>query len=232
MDCGEEEKCMPYASMGETWDALKCSPLVENPKTLGDECFAEEGPAGGVDDCDDGLFCYYVNSDTNVGTCIAFCSGSPSNPTCDTGTICTVVNDGVLVLCRPACDPIVQDCDPPGSACYQATGTGSFTCIADKSGDTGAYGDDCQYISSCDAGLACIAAAAVPGCTAGSCCTPFCDLGEPNDCPGAAQGQVCEPYFDVPDPGYENVGICAVPQPKIQGGSRAVTRMGPDHEQP
>src|SRR5690606_32103240 len=64
MDCGEEEKCMPYASMGETWDALKCSPLVENPKTLGDECFAEEGPAGGVDDCDDGLFCYYVNSDT------------------------------------------------------------------------------------------------------------------------------------------------------------------------
>lgn len=232
MDCGEDEKCMPYSSMGETWDALKCVPLDENPKELGDECLAPEGPDGGTDDCGQGLFCYYVDAETNVGTCIAFCTGSPSTPTCGPNSICTVVNDGVLVLCRPSCDPIVQDCEPAGSACYQATGTGSFTCIADKSGDTGTYGDPCQYISSCDAGLACATAASVPGCDSGSCCTPFCDLSGPNNCPGAAQGQVCEPYYEQPDPGYENVGLCAVPQPKVEGGPTARRRAPLEIEAP
>lgn len=225
-DCGDGEKCMPYASSGGTWDALKCSPLADNAKELGDECLADMGPAGGVDDCGAGLFCYYVNADTNVGTCIEFCTGSPSAPMCGPQTICTVVNDGVLVLCRPECDPVIQDCEPEGSACYQATGTGSFTCIADKSGNSGAYGDACEFISSCDAGLACLDATAVPGCTAGSCCTNFCDLTGPNTCPDAASGQQCEPYYDLPDPGYEHVGICAVPQPKVEGGSLGNVRRG------
>jgi hypothetical protein len=212
-DCPDDEKCMPWDSGGGTWDALKCSPVDANPKVIGDECFAPDGPAGGVDDCGVGLFCYYVDAQTNIGTCIEFCTGSPSTPMCGPDAICTIVNDGVLVLCRPSCDPISQDCEPAGSACYQATGTGSFTCIADKSGDMGAYGDECAYISSCDAGLACATSTAVPGCTAGSCCTPFCDLNSPANCPGT--GQICEPYYEMPDPGYEHVGLCVVPQPKI-----------------
>ncbi len=217
-DCGEGEKCMPYASTGGTWDALKCSPLDDNPKQLGDECFADMGPAGGVDDCGEGLYCYYVDPDTNVGTCIEFCTGSPAAPSCGPDTICTIVNDGVLVLCRPECDPTLQDCQPAGSGCYQATGTGSFTCIWDKSGSGGAYGEPCDFISSCDPGLACLDAASVPGCTGGSCCSNFCDVDEPNACPDAGQGQICEPYYDAPDPGYEHVGVCAVPQPKVEGG--------------
>ena len=212
-DCGESEKCMPYAMMGDTWDALKCSPLAENPKVLGDECNAIDGTYGGVDDCGKGLYCYYVDMETNVGTCIEFCTGSPVAPMCGPDAICTIVNDGVLVLCRPECDPTIQDCEPANSGCYQATGTGSFTCIIDKSGPTGQYGDTCELISSCDPGFACVEQNGVPGCTTGACCTPFCDINQPNNCPGAAQGQTCEPYYAQPDPGYEHVGICVLPTP-------------------
>ena len=212
-DCGESEKCMPYAMMGDTWDALKCSPLAENPKVLGDECEAIDGTYGGVDDCGKGLYCYYVDMETNQGTCIEFCTGSPVAPMCGPEAICTIVNDGVLVLCRPECDPTIQDCEPANSGCYQATGTGSFTCIIDKSGPTGQYGDTCELISSCDPGFACVEQNGVPGCTTGACCTPFCDINQPNNCPGAAQGQTCEPYYAQPDPGYEHVGICVLPTP-------------------
>lgn len=210
-DCGDEEKCMPYAMMGETWDALKCSPLDDNPKVLGDECLAPEGAYGGIDDCGAGLYCYYINNETNIGSCIEFCTGSPTTPMCGPEAICTIVNDGVLVLCRPECDPTIQDCEPAGSGCYQATGTGSFTCIIDKSEETGVYGDSCTLISTCDPGLACLEAAAVPGCTSESCCSNFCDLNSPNTCPDAGGGQLCEAYYEQPDPGYEHVGICALP---------------------
>jgi hypothetical protein len=59
--------------------------------------------------------------------------------------------------------------------------------------------------------LACLDAAAVPGCTAASCCSNFCDLNASNTCPDAGGGQLCEPYYEQADPGYEHVGICALP---------------------
>src|SRR5690606_8439024 len=108
-DCPEGEKCIPYAMGGGSWDALKCIDVAEDPKTLGDECLAPLGGAGGEDDCDKGLFCYYIDTETQTGTCIAHCGGSPDSPVCDSGTVCTIVNDGVLTLCRPTCDPVAQD---------------------------------------------------------------------------------------------------------------------------
>lgn len=218
-DCPEGEKCIPYAMGGGSWDALKCIDLDENPKLLGDECSAPLGGAGGQDDCDVGLFCYYIDSETNMGTCIAHCGGTPTSPTCEGNTVCTIVNDGVLTLCRPSCDPVSQDCEPTGSACWQATGTNGFTCIIDASGDTGAYGDACEYINACDPGLACADAAAVPDCTGNGCCTPFCDLNEPNNCPGV--GQTCEAYYETPDPGWEHVGLCVLPSGDVAGGASA-----------
>jgi hypothetical protein len=215
-DCPEGEKCMPYASGGSSWDALKCIPIAENPKVLGDECNAPLGGAGGEDDCDGGLFCYYVDSETQVGTCISFCTGSAEMPVCEADTLCSIVNDGVLVLCRPTCDPIVQDCEPAGSACLQATGSEGFVCIIDASGaDAGAYGDNCEFLNSCDPGLACADAAGVPGCTGSGCCSPFCDTSAMNECPDAAMGQICEPWFETPVPGYETVGLCVLPTPDI-----------------
>lgn len=227
-DCGDGEKCIPYAMGGSSWDALKCIPVDENAKTLGDECNAPLGGAGGQDDCENGLFCYYVDGETNTGTCIAHCMGSPSAPTCGPDTVCTIVNDGVLTLCRPTCDPVLQDCDPTGSACWQATGTNGFTCIIDSSGDAGAYGDPCEFINSCDPGLACADANGVPGCTGSGCCTPFCDVNEPNNCPDAAMGQTCEPYYDMPDPGYEHVGICVIPAPDKQGPNQRSKSRRPE----
>lgn len=215
-DCPEGEKCMPYASGGSSWDALKCVPVSDNPKVLGDECTAPLGGSGGEDDCDVGLFCYYVQSETQIGTCISFCTGSPESPVCDNDTLCSIVNDGVLVLCRPTCDPIVQDCEPVGSSCLQATGSEGFVCIIDASGaDSGMYGDNCEYLNSCDPGLACADAAGVPGCTGSGCCSPFCDTSAPNECPDMDVGQVCEPWFETPVPGYENVGLCVLPSPDI-----------------
>ena len=38
------------------------------------------------------------------------------------------------------------------------------------------------------------------------CCSPLCDLGEPNECPGT--GQTCQPVFDPQPMGYENIGVC------------------------
>ena len=213
MDCPEGQKCIPYASSNSSWDALKCIDIADPAGTLGDECSAPLGGAGGQDDCDNGYFCYYVDSDTLIGTCIAHCTGSPESPVCPAETICTIVNDGVLTLCRPTCDPVAQDCEPAGSGCYQATGGNGFTCIIDASGDGGVYGDVCEFINSCDPGLACVNAEGVPGCTGSGCCSPWCDTSAANECPDAAQGQTCVPWFETPVPGYETVGVCSLPTP-------------------
>ncbi|MBL8947371.1 MAG: ribulose phosphate epimerase, partial [Myxococcales bacterium] len=70
----------------------------------------------------------------------------------------------------------------------------------------------CAAINTCDAGLWCAAAGAVPGC-AGSdgCCTSFCDLDEGAACLGA--GQECVAWFDVGEapPGAETLGACVIP---------------------
>jgi hypothetical protein len=68
------------------------------------------------------------------------------------------------------------------------------------------YGDECLFKTDCAVGLACVHDA--PGCELG-CCSPYCDLGQPNTCPGAADGEQCFPWFDDPVPaGFENLGVC------------------------
>lgn len=210
-DCPKGEKCMPWANDGgNSWNATRCSPLDENPGQVGDACMVEGSGVSGIDTCDSRSMCYYVDSDTNEGICVGFCEGTPQAPTCDTGYICTIVNDGVLTLCRPECDPLLQDCDG-SAACLPATGSEGFTCIVDASGKNGAFGDPCEFINACDPGLFCATAEAVPGCAgATGCCSEFCDLSDPM-CTDV--DQECVPWFEegaVP-PGYESVGACALP---------------------
>ncbi len=214
-DCPPGEKCMPWANDGGTsWNATRCSPVMENPGQPGDECTVEGGGTSGVDSCDIGSMCWDVDGETNVGTCTAMCTGAEDAPICeDPDTNCSIANDGAIVLCLPACDPLLQDCDE-GQACYPITGT--FVCAPDASGEMGIPGDPCEFINVCDTGLFCAAAAAVPGCTMSSgCCSEFCDLSDPT---GAAQcslggGQDCVPAFEegMTPPGYEDVGLCAIP---------------------
>ena len=82
-------------------------------------------------------------------------------------------------------------------------------------------GTPCNYINDCNAGLVCADAAVNPLCDAGAasgCCTEICDLTGANVCSGADQGQVCEPFYEMAPPGYENVGLCAVPAPDVDDG--------------
>lgn len=119
---------------------------------------------------------------------------------------------------------IVAGCvgDDPSSAGAGDSGTRGSTSDASggtttsgagtrgSAGDRGSDGEACDFINACDPGLSC-EEAATPGCATQSCCTPFCDLNEPNTCPGL--GQVCVPAFDTTTPPatLEHVGLCLLP---------------------
>ncbi len=213
-DCPEGEKCMPWADDGgNSWNATRCSPISENPGQPGDECSVEGSGVSGIDDCDIGAMCWDVDPKTNIGTCVAMCTGDSANPLCeDPDTSCNIVNDGALVLCLPTCDPLLQDC-PEGQACYPVLE--EFTCVPDASGEMGVFGDPCEFINVCDPGLFCADAAVVPNCVgAPSCCSEFCDLDAPagdSQCSGSADGQMCLPWEPAPGPGLEALGACVLP---------------------
>lgn len=213
-DCPPCEKCMPWANDGGgAWNADRCVPIEQEPRAPGEECTVYGNGASGMDDCERGAMCWYVDPKTNLGTCVALCTGSEANPACaDPGTICIVSNDGVLPLCLAVCDPIAQDC-PVGQACREVEG--AWVCAFDASGDTGGYGESCYY-ESCAPGLVCLDAGANPNCTERGCCTEICDLADPAgdaQCTGAPEGQICQPWYEpgTAPRGYEDVGICALP---------------------
>lgn len=215
-DCPKGEKCMPWANDGgNAWNATRCSPLSANPGQIGDDCMVEGSGVTGIDDCNVGSMCYYVDPETAVGNCVGMCLGTPEAPQCDPGFLCSISNNGVLTLCRAECDPLLQDCD--SSACLPAAGADGFVCIVDASGDAGAPGDPCEFLNACDPGLFCAAAEAVPGCAvAGGCCSEFCDLTDPDPaaaCSLSSGGAECVPWFEAgtAPPDLDHVGACAIP---------------------
>ncbi|MCY0985539.1 ribulose phosphate epimerase [Nannocystis sp. ILAH1] len=210
-DCPEGQKCTGYGDGGDNgWHQLKCVPIDPQPDQAGDPCTVVGAVNSGVDSCDEGLICFWVDQNLQ-GTCVPWCSGSFEEPTCeDPDAFCNVSGDSVLSLCLGTCDPLLQDCQP-GDACYQHPSRDVFTCVPDLSLDEGELFDPCEYINVCDPGLACLPAELTAECdpmTYG-CCVPFCDLIQPNTCPG--EGQECLPALADPPPKYENVGVCALP---------------------
>lgn len=153
--------------------------------------------------------------DNNQGVCVAHCTGSEDEPTCaDPATQCVIANDGVLNLCLPRCDPLVQDCPQADDLCVLQVD--DFVCVVDASGPGGQIFTPCEYANACDPGLACRETAAAVECDpeAGGCCVPYCDLDAPDpDAPCVGVGQVCVPLFDVgmAPAGDEDVGVCSVP---------------------
>ncbi len=212
-DCPDGEKCMPWANDGgNSWNSARCSPVDDAPGQDGDECTVEGSGVSGIDSCGIGLMCWNVNEENN-GTCVPFCGGSEANPTCDDpDTNCVIANDGFLILCLPNCDPLLQDCNE-GEACYPIND--GFACAPDASGTAGLFGDACEFINACDAGLFCANAEAVPDCQGSQgCCSTFCDLSaaDPNAaCEGA--GQECVTWYEEGQspPGSEDIGACAIP---------------------
>jgi hypothetical protein len=212
-DCMEGEKCMPWDNAGgSSWNATRCSPLDDNPGEPGDECTVEGSGVSGIDDCALSSMCWNVDGETNIGVCVGFCMGNEANPICpDPGTGCSITNNGVLILCLPYCDPLLQDCGET-EACYPEPN--GFFCSPDASGEEGGYGDPCEYLNVCDAGLFCADAATVPDCQGSTgCCSEYCDTSDPEaTCMGT--GQECTPFYEEGQapPGYETVGICIIPQ--------------------
>ncbi len=215
-DCPAGQKCMPWANDGgNSWNATKCSAVDPNPDQVGDPCTVEGSGVSGIDSCDESMMCWDVDGDTGLGVCIAFCSGSETAPECSNpATNCLISNDGVLILCLPGCDPLLQDC-AGDNLCVPNTGEG-FICTLDASGDAGGQGDPCDCANCCDAGLYCTFGPQwVAGCIGtDGCCTPFCDTTAPNNCVGAGNGEGRQLGYEActAPPGQGNVGICVIPK--------------------
>ena len=215
-DCPAGQKCAAWANDGGgSWNALKCVPIAEDPKAVGEACTAEGSGVSGIDDCELGAMCFDVDPETNEGTCYAFCMGSEALPVClDASSQCNITGEGILTLCLPSCSPLLQDCNE-GEGCYPVDE--GFTCAPDVSGpDAGLYGDDCEFINVCDTGLFCDELGGVPNCMGSlGCCNAFCDVSvaDPDAvCPDVAQGQTCVAWYEpgTAPPGLQDVGRCTV----------------------
>ena len=209
-DCAPGEKCVPYSTTGGTWDANKCVPVMGD-QAPGEPC-TYGGTADATDDCDATSGCWDVQDIEGemVGICLAFCTGSPDDPMCEEGTTCLISADGPIAYCVYTCDPLLQDCNP-GLGCYWA-GSG-FNCIF--SSEETPIGEPCGFVNSCANGSLCTSGEFVPGCEESACCSQWCDLGDPSPQCDALPGSECLPFFEdgTARPGYENVGICILPDP-------------------
>lgn len=212
-DCPEGEKCNIYASGGGNyWNGTKCVPVVPDPDDIGEPCTVEDNGFSGLDSCVLGAVCWDVDPSTNEGTCVAFCSGNPANPTCPDPSLTCHGRD--FSVCLPNCCPLEQTCGD-GRGCYPVGR--HFFCAPDAGGESGAFGDPCEYLNVCDPGLFCANAETVAQCKSPlGCCTEFCDVTDPNadaNCTGAAEGQRCVPWYEEGKAplGFEHIGACILP---------------------
>ena len=208
-DCPDGEKCMPWANDGGgSWNATRCTEVADDPGAVGDPCSVEGSGVSGVDDCDLGAMCFYVDPETNDGTCVALCMGSPQRPICDEGSSCTISAEGTLNVCLPTCNPLVDDC-PQDQVC--APNSADFWCVP-QAGEPVPVGEACEFLGQCISGSACIDAGAA-GCDEGNgCCSPHCDLADADpDAPCTAE-QTCTAWFEEggAPPGLQSLGVCVV----------------------
>jgi hypothetical protein len=206
-DCPEGEKCVPYASTGGNWDANKCVP-VSGSGAAGDPC-TYGGVVEATDDCDENTHCWNVVDVDGmlVGECVPFCAGTADDPVCPPGSACMIANEGSINLCIDQCDPLVQDCDE-GLGCYWTNF--DFLCVFETQNVP--LGEPCGFWNDCLAGLYCADAAALPECAGSSCCTEYCEFGNPMAmC--STPGTECVAFFEqgMAPEGYENVGVCITP---------------------
>ncbi len=210
-DCPDGQKCAIYSG-SSPFNSTKCVPVLPGADGAGNPCTAEGDGLTGVDSCAKGHICWAVDWETDIGTCVPLCSGSPSVPICDTPwTQCVIAANGILTLCLPTCDPLAQDC-PGGESCLPQPMGDEFVCVLDASGDGGQPFDPCEYSNACDPGLFCAEPALAVECDpmATGCCLPFCDLSSPT-C--TAEGAECVSWYGPgrAPPLLEDVGLCALP---------------------
>jgi hypothetical protein len=202
-DCPEGEKCVPYASSGDEWDANKCVP-VTGEQAIGEPCMYGGGVEA-TDDCDANGICLDRDGDM-LGACHEFCQGTPDQPECPDNLLCEISNEGSAALCVEQCNPLLQDCEQPAGCYWDHTG---FHCLA--GGET-PVGAPCGYANDCTGGNLCVDASLLPSCDGDACCTSICELGlDENLC--LLPDTACVPFFEpgtAPD-GLELVGVCLAP---------------------
>lgn len=209
--CPEGHKCTIEGAVSDT----HCVPVVEEPKGLYEPCSILMGDAmSGYDDCGPELLCWNVDPDTGIGECIGFCLGPADELSCaDPGASCSICQECAVGLCLPGCDPLAQDCKGDDLCVPNPQDPGHFVCVLDASGAEGQVFDPCEYVNACDPGLHCAESKLAEECDpmVVGCCLPFCDTSMPV-CPGA--GQMCLSWYEegMAPPGYEEVGLCALPQ--------------------
>lgn len=208
-DCDDGEKCAAWANDGgSSWNAARCVPVDADPVGPGETCTVEGSGTSGIDNCDAESMCWAVDTETNEGTCVALCEGSPGAPTCaPEATACSIANNGVLILCLPICNPIADECGE-GQGCFPV---GEFFQCAPVAGG-GEPGDPCEFLNACDDGSACVNPTQVPGCDGNGCCSSYCDLTAED--PGCLAGQECLPWYEMgqePDACLEGIGFCGTP---------------------
>jgi hypothetical protein len=208
-DCAAGSKCMPWAhDGGNAWSSTRCSPVAENPGQLGDVCTAEGSGVSGIDDCDIGLMCWNVEPETNVGTCVAMCTGDQANLMCPEGDSCMMANDGVLFVCLPPCDPLMIGACPEGQTCTAVNE--DPVCIPSVGVEVRPCGG-----AVCDPDQTCQDGEVLEACMASGCCTPWCDLTEaaPNAACAAEPAHSCQPYYEpgAAPTGLERLGVCRLP---------------------
>ncbi len=215
-DCPSGQKCTAVAcEVGSlSWDSNVCRD-VQGDKQRGDQCSG--AGVDGMDECAAGLLCWDADPETGLGTCVEYCKGSRLAPTCDSPEdICVIVNEGVLPICLPKCDPLSPACPNADNLCLPDPDDKGWACVLDASGELGGYADPCEFANACDLGLLCLDAGVTPDCPAGSlgCCSEICELDQPNTCSGAGGGQECLAFYEegMEPPGFSNVGVCAIPQ--------------------
>lgn len=202
--CVEGEKCVPYSNDGSPYpNANKCVPVLGSGEP-GEPC-TSSGIVEGTDDCDATSRCL-VEDGSMMGTCVAFCTGTPESPICAPELTCVMGFDGSVADCLPQCHPALPHVScGEGQGCY--FGGSVFECV-DVAGDLGP-GDACEFVNDCAAGQLCAAAALVPGCAGEGCCVPFCSL----DFGCVVEGSECVPFFEpgAAPLGLADLGLCMLP---------------------
>lgn len=197
-NCAPGLKCGPSVADWCDNEEQKCFPIADPPDEIDQRCTLD--PPCGIDTCTPGNFCYWHETNDGEGTCMTFC---------DFDHPCTRPREECLRLtgfqnvCVTRCSPLLQDC--PGDLVCHSLGSGrGVGCLA-PTPLPGVLHTPCDFNPDCQAGLACVYA---PNVCATRCCSPFCDVTDPNAC-DQIPNATCSPleYFD-PSPETENLGVC------------------------
>lgn len=202
-DCPEGEKCVPYASTGESLNDHRCVQVLGD-LGVGQACTLDDFVAG-TDDCDISSYC--VASEDGPGYCRPFCTPGQDGPACPAGMACTAGPTDDFVICLPTCElPELSAACDPGEACYLWPDD-PLVCLPE--GDA-MPGQACTGANGCVAETYCVDGTLVIGCVDESCCAPFCDLNDGGLACAVLPGSECVALFE-PGFGPENHGLCLDP---------------------